>query len=150
MEQLPSEIHRKILCLLSPSQMLSFSKTCKSINCLNFSRYMLPLGLEGVYTIHDNIDLAERQYLHRIMHDSYLHIHELFSISPFVSYCKDMSCEIDKMLGCNRYFRPSFFGIQNQRIHLSRRYILTEALQPNLPLSRRIRICNDNFLYSLL
>jgi len=114
---------------------------------------MVPLGIEGVYGIYDEISPEERQHLHGIIYDSYINIYELFGISPFISYCKDMSCEVDKMLGCgggNRYFRPSFFGIQNQRIHLSRRYILTEALYPRLPLPRRIRICNDNLLYSLI
>jgi len=153
MDQLPNEIHRKILCLLTPAQMIRLSETCKTINQLNFSRYMIPLGLEGVYTIYDNITAEERRHLHNLIYDSYLNIYELFGIDPFISYCKDMSCEIDKILGCgggNRYFRPSFYGIENQRVHLSKRYILTEKLRPNILLIRRIRICSDNFLYGLL
>ena len=95
MDQLPNEIHRKILCLLTPAQMIRLSETCKTINQLNFSRYMIPLGLEGVYTIYDNITAEERRHLHNLIYDSYLNIYELFGIDPFISYCKDKCQKTD-------------------------------------------------------
>ena len=153
MEQLPNEIHRKILCLLTPSEMINLSETCKTINCLNFSRYMIPIGIEGLYDIWDTPSLKERKSFHHIMYESYINIYELYEIPIFVSYCKEMSCEIDKILGCqggNRYFRPSFCNIHKQHIHLSRRYTTTGKLYPNLSLIRRIKISNNDFLYGYL
>jgi hypothetical protein len=153
MEQLPNEIHRKILCLLMPSEMINMSETCKTINNLNFSRYMIPHGLEGLYYIRDTPSIKERKSFQHIMYYSYLNIYELYEIPPFVSYCKEMSCEIDKILGCqngNRYFRPSFCNVHNQSIHLSRRYITAATLYPNLSLIRRIKISNNDFLYGYL
>jgi hypothetical protein len=153
MQQLPDELNRKILNQLTPFQMVAASLTCKSLNQLRLYHTVIPLGLEGLYNVFERPTLKERRSLHRLVGDSYYNIYELFEIAPFVSYCKDMSCEIDKILGCgggNRYFRPSFCNIQNAHGFLSNRYIKFDRLNPDITLRRRVRICNDNFLYGYL
>lgn len=153
MELLPGEIQRKIMCLLDPGTVIALSNTCKTISSLNFSRYMIPMGLEGLFSARESPTLRERKGLQRIMLESYASINTLFDIPPFVSYCKEMSCETDSMLGCrggNRYFRPSFYNIQNRYVHLSRRYVTMETLCPRLALPRRVRIASDDFMYGYL
>ena len=153
MESLPGEIQRKIMCLLDPGAVVALSNTCRAISNLNFSRYMVPMGLEGLFAAHESPTLRERKGLQRIMLESYASINKLFDVPPFVSYCMEMSCEADSMVGCrggNRYFRPSFYSVQNQYVHLSRRYVTMQTLWPRLSLPKRVRIANDDFLYCYL
>ena len=153
MQTLPDELNRKILGQLTPFQMITATLTCKALNNLGLHHTVVPLGLEGLYNIFERPTLKERNSLHKLVGDSYYNIYELYEIPPFVSFCKDMSCEVDKILGCgggNRYFRPSFCNIQNSYGFLSSRYIKFDRLAPDIILIRRIRICNDNFLYGYL
>ena len=153
MQCLPDELNRKILSHLTPSQMITASLTCKALNDLHLFHTVIPLGLESLFNILERPTIKERQSLHNLVRDSYDNIYELYEISQFVSYCKDMSCEVDKILGCgggNRYFRPSFCNIQNAHGFLSYRYINFDRVNPEINLLRRIRICNNNFMYGYL
>ena len=153
LDKLPPEIQRKLLSQMDIDPMLNCCLTCKTMHGLNFTRFLTPIVLEGHYNVRDKPSIKERTFMYRLMNECYEMFYDKYNISPFVSLCKDMSCEIDKILGCgggNRYFRPSFCNIQNAHGFLSNRYIKFDRLNPDITLRRRVRICNDDFLYGYL